>query len=109
MKIIRSCEECPAEKYNPPSSWDWYCKPFNIKLGTKPFIGIHPNCPLQDATQPTANAADVERRCPICNGFGKVASMPKRQMGYTIAPTEPKDVLEERLIPCPKCGRKLRR
>ncbi len=64
MKIIRSCEECPAEKYNPPSSWDWYCK-FSIKLGRKPFIGIHPNCPLQDAIQPAANAADADNR-PCC-------------------------------------------
>ncbi len=60
MKIIRSCEECPAGKYSPAMSGDWYYNAFRINLGgSRPFVEIPPNCRLQDASQ-SANAADAE-------------------------------------------------
>lgn len=42
--------------------------------------------------------------CILCEGTGEVLERKVRQMGYTIAPSEPSDVLEEKLVPCPLCG-----
>ena len=43
------------------------------------------------------------QKCPVCGGQKEVIERTTRQMGYTIAPNEPPDVLEERLVPCPLC------
>jgi len=44
-------------------------------------------------------------KCSLCGDTGEVLNSKARTIGYTIAPNELGDVIDEKLVPCPLCSK----